>query len=131
MVCGLLYALPLQAQVVIITHKSVSSPTQEISALADIFTLNTKNWSDGTKITVVDYKNDTPSRARFYATLGMSAGEMQKVWLRKQFSGKATPPILLSSEDEVLARVAATPGAVAYISADKVNSTVKVLATIK
>ena len=131
MVCGLLSALPLQAQVAIIAHKSVSSPAQEISALADIFTLNTKNWSDGTKITVVDYKNDTPSRTKFYAALGMSAGEMQKVWLRKQFSGKATPPILLSSEDDVLVRVAATPGAIAYISADKVNSTVKVLVTIK
>lgn len=119
------------SQVVIIAHKSVASPTQQISAFADIFTLNTKNWSDGTKITVIDYKTDTPPRAKFYAALGMSTVEMQKIWLRKQFSGKATPPILLLSEDEVLARVAATPGAIGYVSAEKVSGSVKVLTTVK
>ena len=120
-----------EAQVVVIAHKSVTSGVLDNSSLLDMFTLNTKSWSDGGKITVIDFKNDSPARTRFYAALGTSFAEMQKTWLRKQFSGKALPPILLASDDEIVTKVASTPGAIGYVSADKVSKEVKVLATLK
>ncbi|MBD1210891.1 MAG: hypothetical protein H9535_20875 [Ignavibacteria bacterium] len=134
MLAVLISALSLgtaQAQVAVIAHKSVASGSVDNSTLLDMFTLNTKNWGDGGKITVIDFKNDSPSRTRFYAALGTSFVEMQRTWLRKQFSGKAQPPLLLGSDDEILSKVASTPGAIGYVSADKVSKDVKVLATIK
>lgn len=127
----LITVIDAQAQVAVIAHKSVASGTLDNSSLLDMFTLNTKNWNDGGKITVIDFKNDSPARSRFYAALGTSFSEMQKTWLRKQFSGKAQPPLLLASDDEILSKVASTPGAIGYVSADKVSKEVKVLATLK
>jgi ABC-type phosphate transport system substrate-binding protein len=129
---GVLFSLsPLEAQVAVIAHKSVLAGSVDNSSLLDVFTLNTKNWSDGGKITVIDFKNDSPARTKFYTALGTSFAEMQKTWLRKQFSGKALPPLLLASDDEIVSKVASTPGAIGYVSLDKVSKEVKVLATIK
>ncbi|MCU0425122.1 MAG: substrate-binding domain-containing protein [Candidatus Kapabacteria bacterium] len=116
------------AQVVVIAHKSSPVATLDNDKLLDIFTLNTKNWSDGGKITLLEIKGDSPAKAKFYAALGTSFGEMQKLWLKKQFAGKGLPPTALASEDEIIQRVANTPGAIGYISADKAPKDVKIIA---
>lgn len=121
----------LFAQVVVIAHKSSPVATLDNDKLLDIFTLNTKNWSDGAKITLLEIKGDSPAKAKFYGSLGTSFGEMQKLWLKKQFAGKGLPPMALASEEEIAQRVASTPGAIAYVSADKASKDVKILATFK
>ena len=117
-----------QAQVVVIAHKSTPIAAIDNDKLLDIFTLNTKNWSDGAKITLLEIKGDSPSKSRFYAALGTSFQDMQRLWLKKQFAGKGLPPMALSSEDEIIQKVASTPGAIGYISTDKVPKDVKILA---
>jgi ABC-type phosphate transport system substrate-binding protein len=119
------------AQVAIIAHKSVATASVETDKILDIYTLNSKNWSDGGKITVFDMKVEAAAKARFYAALSVSPVDMQKTWLKKQFAGKGPVPIAVASEDEMLAKVAATPGAIGYVSVDKVTKDVKVLATMK
>jgi biopolymer transport protein ExbD len=120
------------AQVAIIAHKSVSNSAVETKGLVDIFMLDMKNWSDGTKITVIDTRGENAAKTKLFSSLGVSYTEAKKIWIQKQFSGKALPPIATTSEQEALEKVASTPGAVGYISADKVElGKVKVLATIK
>ncbi len=120
-----------QAQVAVIAHKSTPIGAIDNDKLLDIFTLNTKNWSDGAKIMLLEIKGDSPSKSRFYAALGTSFQDMQRLWLKKQFAGKGLPPTALSSEDEIIQKVASTPGAIAYVSADKAPKDVKILATFK
>ncbi len=117
--------------VAVIAHKSSSAQTLEADKILDIYTLNTRNWADGSKITVFEVKGDSPIKSRFYASLNTAFTEMQKLWLKKQFSGKGLPPIAVNSEQELLEKVANTPGAIAYVNAESVNKNVKVLATIK
>jgi ABC-type phosphate transport system substrate-binding protein len=119
------------AQVVVIAHKSTPIATLDNDKLLDIFTLNTKNWGDGGKITLLEIKGDSPSKARFYATLGTSFGEMQRLWLKKQFAGKGVPPTTVGSEDEIIQKVASTPGAIGYVSMEKASKDVKILATLR
>ncbi|MFY8000512.1 MAG: substrate-binding domain-containing protein [Candidatus Kapaibacteriota bacterium] len=121
----------IQAQVAVIAHKSTPIGAIDNDKLLDIFTLNTKNWSDGAKITLLEIKGDSPSKARFYAALGTSFQDMQRLWLKKQFAGKGLPPTALATEDEIIQKVASTPGAIAYVSADKAPKDVKILATFK
>jgi ABC-type phosphate transport system substrate-binding protein len=119
------------AQVAVITHKATSIASLDNDKILDIYTLNTKNWSDGGKITLLEIKGDSPAKSRFYASLGTSFAEMQRLWLKKQFAGKGLPPTALASEDEILQKVASTPGAIGYVSAEKASKEVKILATIK
>jgi ABC-type phosphate transport system substrate-binding protein len=56
---------------------------------------------------------------------------MKKLWMKVQLTGEGQPPTGVGSEDEVLSKVASTPGAIGFVSSDKVNGSVKVLLTIK
>lgn len=121
----------LAQSVAVIAHKSSPAQNLEADKILDIYTLNTKSWSDGSKITVFELKGDSPVKSRFYAALNTAFTEMQKLWLKKQFSGKGLPPTAVNSEQELLEKVANTPGAIAYVNAENVGKNVKVLATIK
>lgn len=55
---------------------------------------------------------------------------MKKLWMKQQLTGEGIAPEALGSEDEVLNKVASTPGAIGFIDAKKVNDKVKVLLTI-
>ncbi len=46
-------------------------------------------------------------------------------------SGDGQAPDALGSEDEVVNKVASTPGAIGYVSADKAGDNVKILLVIK
>jgi ABC-type phosphate transport system substrate-binding protein len=125
----------LCGQVAVIAHKSVPFSSVELGTLLDVYTLNTKHWSDGSKITVLELKGDSQTKSRFYSHLNTSPVEMQKMWLKKQFAGKSLPPTAVSSEQEVIDKVGNTPGAIGYVSAEKMtkeaSKDVKILAMIK
>jgi len=50
--------------------------------------------------------------------------------MRVQLSGNGKAPEALGSDDEVLEKVGATPGAIGFVSAGKVKGNVKVVVTI-
>jgi hypothetical protein len=51
--------------------------------------------------------------------------------LKKQFSGEAKAPESLSSDDDVIKKVASTSGAIGYVKSSSVHGPVKVLQEIK
>jgi ABC-type phosphate transport system substrate-binding protein len=119
------------AQIAVISNKYAKTGSIDQSRLLDIYTLNSQQWDDGYRIRVMDFKGNKPIKIAFYNYMGIKPSEMQKIWLRKQFSGKAIPPTTFNSEEDILDKVASTPGAIGYISADKVNEDVKVLMVIQ
>ncbi|PLX23922.1 MAG: hypothetical protein C0600_13975 [Ignavibacteria bacterium] len=121
------------AQTVVIVNTSVPSSTSfDVDELLDVYTLNKAHWEDGSRITVFDLKRGK-SKAAFYEYIGMSEEELQRIWLRKQFTGRARPPRSLSSEEEIVERVGRTPGAIGYVQNQSVknNRNVRVVAKIK
>ncbi len=56
---------------------------------------------------------------------------MKSVWLKRMLSGEGDPPLAVESETEMVKRVAATPGAIGFVSREAVNDTVKTLAIIE
>lgn len=124
-------AIGAQAQVAVIVNKSVPAASLNGAKLSDLYSLSTKTWDNGTKVVVFDQKTDNDVKSKFYSFVGKSAADMKKVWMRVQLSGEGKAPEALSSDDEVIKKVASTPGAIGYVSADKVTGDVKVVATIK
>lgn len=128
---ALICAVNVQAQVAVIVNKSVSVSSVNANKLSDLYSLSVKTWDNGTKVVVFDRKSDDDTKTSFYSFIGKSSSAMKKVWMRVQLSGEGTAPDLLGSDDDVLKKVASTPGAIGYVSADKVTADVKVVATIK
>jgi ABC-type phosphate transport system substrate-binding protein len=58
---------------------------------------------------------------------GRSALAMKTFWQKRVFAGRDTPPIEKASDDEVVAYVKATPGAIGYVAPGTALTGVKVL----
>lgn len=130
--CLFLLPLALHAQTVVIANESVSTKSLSVKELMDVYTLNKAHWDDGSRITVYDLKGGKTKEA-FLSALGMTDDELKRIWLRKQFTGKARPPRALSEEEEVLEAVARTPGAIGYVSERTYKTTrnVRIIARVK
>ncbi len=125
-------AAPGHAQTVVIVNTSVSARNLGSKELMDIYTLNLSRWDDGSRITVFDLKAGK-AKESFHEHIGMSEEELKKIWLRKQFTGKARPPRSVPSEEDVVDLVAGTDGAIGYVSEKSLKSgkNVRIVARLK
>jgi ABC-type phosphate transport system substrate-binding protein len=123
-------ALPAFGQEEIELFGNVQSYFLQSTKLAEIYTLSTQKWSDGSKIAVYDLKAGNPVKEKFYKFINKNPGELRKEWLRLQLTGEGKAPTAIKSEDEMLQHVSSTAGAIGYVSAAKVSDVVKVIAKI-
>jgi len=119
------------SQVAVIAHKSVPVDTIKKSELLDFYTADVKKWINGEKVIVNDLKPKGEVKKIFYKFLGKTPSRMKSIWLRNMLSGEGDPPEALKSEEEMLQKIAATPGAIGFLSHTKVDNNVKTLIVIK
>lgn len=119
------------SQIAVIANKNAPKTNLTSERILDIYSLNVQFWNNGAKIKVFDLKGEQSPKFEFFTLLGSSPVDMKKIWLKKQFSGKGMPPEALDSEEEMLKKVANTPGAIGFVKANKVNKEVIVLAIIE
>ena len=120
------FAMTGHAQVVVIANPSVPVSSIDKESLIDIYMLTQTKWPDDTSIRLFALKKGLAAAEKFYAHLGLNTLTLNKQWLRIQLTGEGRAPTLLN-EDEMVARVAATPGAIGFVDASHINGTVKVL----
>lgn len=85
--------------------------------VALIFRRKQNYWESGTRIQPVNLPPVHPLRHSFsQAILGQPPEAMEEYWREMYFHG-VLPPHVLASEEAVILFVAATPGAIGYISA--------------
>ncbi len=121
---------PADSAIVVIAHRSAPDTVLDKDALLDFYTGDITAWSDGTRVVVLDLDDHQDLRDRFFDYLGKTSSRMRSIWLKNMLSGEGRPPDALRSEEEVVRRVLATPGAIGFISKAKVPDNVKVLLTI-
>jgi ABC-type phosphate transport system substrate-binding protein len=119
------------AQVCVIANKSVEENSISSSKLADIYSLINVKWSNGSKIVVFEQAADNDAKSKFYGYISKEPLSLKKEWLKKQFSGEAKVPDSVPSDEEMISKVASTPGAIGYVKNSSLNGSVKVLAEIK
>lgn len=84
--------------------------------LADVFLRRATRWSTGEPIQVVDQSLRSEVRVEFtHDVLALSSLAVLTYWQRQLTRGGERPPPVKSSDDEVLAFVAKTPGAIGYV----------------
>jgi len=118
------------SQVAVIAHKSVPVDTIKKSELLDFYTGDIKKWNDGQSVVILDLKSRGDTRKAFYKFLGKRPSRMKSIWLKKMLSGEGDPPVFMSSEEEMLKKVASTPGAIGYVNQAKVSEEVKILIAV-
>jgi hypothetical protein len=101
----------------IIVNPSVQSASLDRERLRAIFTMRLTAWPNGPPIRVFVLPDRDPVSDRFYREqLGMYSYVLRAVWDRMVFTGTGLAPTLVRSEEEMRARVRATPGAIGYVS---------------
>jgi len=113
--------------VIVNAKSSVSSANQ--TEIVNLF-LNKSTALQGQRLVPVDQAKGQSARTQFYETVvNKNESQLKAYWSRLIFTGKGLPPVEIGNDKSVLDRVANDPNAIGYISSDKVNSSVKVLAT--
>lgn len=125
------YANAEEDKLAVIANKNIGDFKLTQDQITDIYTLNKQHWNDGTKITVFDYKGNTKSKYKFYNYIGVPHSSIQRIWLRKQFSGKAMPPKTFRTSKEIIDEVKSTPGAIGYVPLSDVTKDVKILTKVE
>ena len=114
--------------VVIIVSADVQGTQIPRTVLSSIFLAEASRWGDGRPVTPVDQSLRSPVRAAFTdRVLRMPLDGIQSLWHRKLIDG-AKPPAVKVSDDEVIAFVARTEGAIGYVTPEAaLPETVKVI----
>jgi ABC-type phosphate transport system substrate-binding protein len=115
--------------VVVIAHPGVPVNSIDTKSLSDIYVLTQTAWNDNTPIRVFALKKGFSSTEKFYSHLGLNVLTLNKQWLRIQLTGEGRAPSLVN-EDEIVQKVAATPGAIGFVDISHVTERVKVLGQI-
>ena len=117
-------------ELAVIVHPSVTLDSLSRGQLLDYYTGDIQNWPNGEPVMVKDLREKGEVRDGFYRFLGKRPSRMKSIWLRRMLSGEGEPPESLSTEQEVLTRVAQTPGALGFVRSTQVTDQVRVLMLI-
>jgi len=115
-VLAALAAPAASAEVAIIVNKSVPMQTMDSRTLFDLYSGDVKKWSNGQSVVLLDLGQKGDVKTTFYDYLGKSSSRMKSIWMKNMLAGEGSPPESFPSEAEILKRVAATPGAIGYVS---------------
>lgn len=110
-------AAQAQTTLQVIVHPSNPAATVSTAELEAMFLKRLDHWSDGAAVIPVDLPEQSPVREEFSRRVHQKpATAIEAYWQRQVFSGRGVPPVRQSTETDVIEFVAATPGAVGYVS---------------
>lgn len=122
-----LLACSLHAGAGVIVNAGVKERSIDRATLRNIYVLRQTLWSDRRPIVIFVLTDDHPVHVAFAKQkLGLYPYRLRQVWDRLSFSGMARAPIVVR-DDELRARVRATPGAIGYTSKDISHDGIKTL----
>ena len=101
----------------VLVNRSVPEQALSINNIRSIFSMRTRNWSDGSTITVFILKDKQGTHNQFVRqSLQMAPHQLQRSWDRYRYTGTGQTPIELANEQQMIERIASTPGAIGYTS---------------
>jgi len=112
----------------IVTNPGVREKALSVNSLRSIFSMHLKTWPDGTKIRVFVLSDENQlHQSVSKEKLNVFPYQLRSTWDRLVFSGTGQAPFIVNSTEEMLAKVASTPGAIGYLWRANINENVNVL----
>lgn len=109
------------------------NPLQSLTKqqLTDLYMGRAHYFPSGGAVLKMDAAGDSELRALFYrALVGMSLPEINAYWARLMFSGRATPPMQMTSSKDIARLVSENPNALGYILKGDENAKIKTVFVI-
>lgn len=124
-----LQAEPGETAVELVAIANPSVIEEEISPaeLKDIFNDRKTSWRDGSRIRLAILKEGPVHESVLTDIAGTTPEQYRSFWRIRTFTGKGTPPVSLSTEEDLVAYVKANPGAFAVVGSSSVTEGVKVI----
>jgi len=131
-VLSLLLSMPtFAASLKVIANVSVEDSQLKLKDLRSIYTMKKNLWSNGDRIVVFVLSDDSATHKDFCRQLlKVFPRQLESVWYRLVYSGTGERPVSVNSEEEMIALVANTPGAIGYIRSEGLHEETKII-TIK
>lgn len=121
-------ALAQEPQIVIIVNKANPTDSLSLAELRRIFMKQTRNWSNGDSVVPVDWDAAADMRKSFSKkVLNRTVTEMTEFWVQQNITAGQNPPSTQKSARALLLFVASVPGAISYVAASDVDSSVKLV----
>lgn len=110
---------------VIITDTGNSVRELSFHDLRAIYALRMQTWPDGKAITVYSLPDHDSMHMLFCKNVLKTLPQyLRQNWDRQVFSGAAAPPIIIRNSQIMKELIAQTPGAIGYVLASQVDSSV-------
>lgn len=113
----------------VIVHPEQAGASINREALSAIFLKRSLRWGDGTAAQPVDQSAQSTVREAFSQYVhGQPVAAVLRFWMRQISDGRGVPPLVKTSDAEVIAYVASKRGSIGYLSAQTpVPGTVRAL----
>lgn len=117
-----------RSQSIVVVNPDTDVATLSQNAIRSIFGMRLRNWPDRQPIRVYVLPDQHPLHENFAKqVLNIFPNQLRRAWDRLVYSGTGQAPIQVDTVQEMLDRVASTPGAIGYLSAEHLADTVKPL----
>jgi len=125
----LLMCFSLQAGAVeVVVNRGVAGTSLAQASARALFGMRLTKWPDGRPVQVFVLPDGHPVHvALCKEELNLYPYQLRQAWDRLVYSGMAQAPIEVATEEEMISRVATTPGALGYVRKVKANDPVKSL----
>jgi len=114
-------------EAVVVANSSVKAAEVSSDDLRDVFTGAKSSLKDGSHVTPVTLKAGAGHEAFLKKYVGKSDSAFRAGWRSLVFTGQASMPKTFDTEAALVDYVAATPGAIGYVSKGAANDKVKTL----
>lgn len=119
------------ADVAVIVHPD-NTVTMDKDYISRIFLKKVKVFPDNTPAVPIAQDETTPISNEFLmAVHNRTLPQLKSYWSRLIFTGKSSPPLVASSEDEVLKLVSENSSMIGYVESSTVNKSVRVVVIFK
>jgi|SRR4051812_49386596 ABC-type phosphate transport system substrate-binding protein len=117
--------------IVVIAHKSSGLTKVTRDDLRPIFQTRRNTWPDGSTARPFNLPEGSSIRQGFdAAVLGLDPDRVARYWIDRKIRGGERAPQVVPSDSLMVKVVSKTPGAVGYVAASAVDSSVTVVAKV-
>lgn len=108
-----------EAAIHILANEAVNTHTLSPAQVRLIFAGRTQFWPNGERVKVFVLKASEPIHTEFCRNvLQIYPYQLERIWQRITYSGQGDAPIIVNSIEEMVAKVATTPGSIGYYNLD-------------
>jgi ABC-type phosphate transport system substrate-binding protein len=112
----------------IVVNKSVPVTDFSSGELQAVFSMQKRHWSGQRQIKVFILPESSQTHQAFVKnSLHMFGHQVRRIWDRLIYAGTGIPPVELSSEEEMIEKIANTPDSIGYISSKPKNENIHVV----